>query len=126
MRWLDSITDSVNMSEQTRGIGKHRKECRNCTSWGRKESDRILRLNYNKVIFSAQERQAHCRAGLRLLGAGTRLLRAGLGSSGRDSAPQGGAGAGWAVPKRSRRRGVGRLGPRGSRGGARAPPPPLY
>ena len=43
MRWLDSITDSVDMNlKKFREIVMDREECRNCTSWGRKESDRTL------------------------------------------------------------------------------------
>ena len=49
MRWLDGITDSVDMSlsklwENSEGQGSL--EC--CSSWGRKESDTTYRLNNNK------------------------------------------------------------------------------
>ena len=42
MRWLDGITDSMNMS-LSNGDGQGSLAC--CDSWGRKESDTTERLN---------------------------------------------------------------------------------
>ena len=39
MRWLDDITDSMDMSEQAPGVGDGQGELACCNSWGRKESD---------------------------------------------------------------------------------------
>ena len=40
MRWLDGITDSMNMSEQALGVGDGQEAWHAvCSPWGRKESD---------------------------------------------------------------------------------------
>ena len=39
MRWLDDITDSMDMSEQAPGIGDGQGSLACCSPWGRKESD---------------------------------------------------------------------------------------
>ena len=41
MRWLDGITDSINMSEQALGVGEGQGSLACCSSWDRKESDTI-------------------------------------------------------------------------------------
>ena len=46
MRWLDGITDSVDMSlGQTPGVGDGQGGLACCSPWGRKESDTTERLN---------------------------------------------------------------------------------
>ena len=45
MRWLDGITDSMDMSLSELQVGGL--EC--CNSWGRKESDTTERLNWNEL-----------------------------------------------------------------------------
>ena len=45
MRWLDGITDSIDMSEQAPGDGEGQGSLACCDSWGRKESDTTERLN---------------------------------------------------------------------------------
>ena len=39
MRWLDGITDSMDMSAQTLGVGEGRGGLVCCSPWGRKELD---------------------------------------------------------------------------------------
>ena len=39
MRWLDGITDSVDISEQTLGVGDEQGSLVCCSPCGRKESD---------------------------------------------------------------------------------------
>ena len=41
MRWLDGITDSMDMSEQAPGVG----DGQGSLAWGRKESDTTEQLN---------------------------------------------------------------------------------
>ena len=45
MRWLDGITDLMNMTEQTQGVGDGQGGLACCNSWGRKESDMTEQLN---------------------------------------------------------------------------------
>ena len=47
MRWLDGITDSMDMSlsKLTRGVGDGQGGLVCCNPWGRKESDMTERLN---------------------------------------------------------------------------------
>ena len=46
MRWLDGITDSVNMSlSQAPGVGDGQGSLACCSPWGRKESDMTEQLN---------------------------------------------------------------------------------
>ena len=45
MRWLDGITDSMDMSLLTLGVGDGQGGLVCCSSWGRKESDMTERLN---------------------------------------------------------------------------------
>jgi len=47
MRWLDSITDSINgdESEQALGVGERQGSLACCSPWGRKESDTTEQLN---------------------------------------------------------------------------------
>ena len=48
MRWLDGITDSMDMSLSKLGVGEGQGGLECCSPWGRKESDMTLWLN-NKV-----------------------------------------------------------------------------
>ena len=45
MRWLDGITDSMDMSLGTPGVGVGQGGLACCSSWGRKELDTNERLN---------------------------------------------------------------------------------
>ena len=45
MRWLDGITDSVDMSEQALGVGNGQGGLACCGSWGCKEFDMTEQLN---------------------------------------------------------------------------------
>ena len=45
MRWLDGITDSMDMFGWTLGVGDGQGGLACCNSWGRKESDMTERLN---------------------------------------------------------------------------------
>ena len=45
MRWLDGITDSMDMSLGKLGVGDGQEGLACCTPWGRKESDMTERLN---------------------------------------------------------------------------------
>ena len=45
MRWLDGITDSMDMSLGTPRVGVGQGGLACCSSWGRKESDMTERLN---------------------------------------------------------------------------------
>ena len=45
MRWLDGITDSMDMSEQSLGIGDGHGGLACCSPWGHKVSDMTERLN---------------------------------------------------------------------------------
>ena len=56
MRWLDDITDSMDVSEWTLGVGDGQGSLACCDSWGRKESDTTERLNsteLNWLVFKA-------------------------------------------------------------------------
>ena len=50
MRWLDGITDSMDVSEWTPGAGDGQGDLACCNSWGRKESDTTERLNWTELI----------------------------------------------------------------------------
>ena len=45
MRWLDGITDSMDMSEQALGDGEGQGSLACCSPWGRKESDMTEQLS---------------------------------------------------------------------------------
>ena len=45
MRWLDGITDSMDMSLLTPGVGDGQGGLVGCSPWGRKESDTTEQLN---------------------------------------------------------------------------------
>ena len=45
MRWLDGITDLMEVSQRTPGVGDGQGGLACCDSWGRKESDMTERLN---------------------------------------------------------------------------------
>ena len=45
MRWFDSITDLMDMSEQAAGVGEGWGSLVCCSPWGCKESDMTERLN---------------------------------------------------------------------------------
>ena len=46
-RWLDGITDSVDLLEQALGDGEGQGNLVCCSPWGRKESDMTERLDKN-------------------------------------------------------------------------------
>ena len=46
MRWLDGITDSMDVSEQAPGVGNGQGGLACCSPWGRKESDKTEQLNW--------------------------------------------------------------------------------
>ena len=48
MRWLDGITDSMDMSLRKLGDGEGQGSLVCCSPWGRKESDVTEHLNENK------------------------------------------------------------------------------
>ena len=48
MRWLDSITDSMDMSLSKLGVSEGQGSLVCCSPWGQKESDMTSRLNSNK------------------------------------------------------------------------------
>ena len=50
MRWLDGITDSVDMFEPTPGDGEGQGSPVYCSPRGRKESDRTERLNNSFML----------------------------------------------------------------------------
>ena len=45
MRWLNGITDSMDMFEQAQGVRDGQESLAYCSSWGGKESDTIEKLN---------------------------------------------------------------------------------
>ena len=45
MRWLDGITDSIDMSLSNFRNGNEQRSLACCSPWGHKESDTIERLN---------------------------------------------------------------------------------
>ena len=45
MRWLDGITDLMDMSLSKLGVGDGQGGLEGCDSWGRKESDMTEQLN---------------------------------------------------------------------------------
>ena len=49
MRWLDGITDSVDISLWTPGVGDGQGGLACCDSWGRKESDKTERLDWTEL-----------------------------------------------------------------------------
>ena len=49
MRWLDGITDSMDMNEWTPGVGDGQGGLVCCNSWGHKESDMTERLNSTEL-----------------------------------------------------------------------------
>ena len=50
MRWLDGITDSMDMSLSTPGVGDGQGSLVCCSPWGRKESDMTERLNWTERL----------------------------------------------------------------------------
>ena len=57
MRWLDGITDSMDMSLGDLGAGDGQGGLACCSSWGCKESDTTERLNFTEL--SWQEGHKH-------------------------------------------------------------------
>ena len=50
MRWLDGITDSVDMSQQIPGDSEEQGSLARCSPWGCKELDMTERLNNNNKV----------------------------------------------------------------------------
>ena len=48
MRWLDSITDSIDMNQQTQGDSEGQGSLACCSPWSQKESDMTQQQNNNK------------------------------------------------------------------------------
>ena len=55
MRWLDGITDSINMSEQALGVGEGQGSLACCSSWGCKESDMTELLNNSNKVSQTEK-----------------------------------------------------------------------
>ena len=56
MRWLDGITDSMDMSlSKLQVIVKGQESLMCCSPWGHKESDMTERLNNKQLIFYSKE-----------------------------------------------------------------------
>ena len=51
MRWLDGITNSMDMSEWAPGVGDGQGGLAYCDSWGRKESDTTEQLNWTVLMW---------------------------------------------------------------------------
>ena len=49
MRWLDGITDSMDMYEKTQGDSEGQGSLTCCSPWGHRESDMTEQLNNNKL-----------------------------------------------------------------------------
>ena len=49
MRWLDGITDSIDMSEQAPGDGEGQGSLACCSPWGHKELDTTEQMNNNDL-----------------------------------------------------------------------------
>ena len=50
MRWLDGVTNSMDMNLGKPADGEGHRGLACCSPWGRKESDRTWRLNSNNVL----------------------------------------------------------------------------
>ena len=55
MRWLDGITDSMDVSEWTLRVGDGQGGLACCNSWGHKKSDMTEWLNWTEAIWEAPE-----------------------------------------------------------------------
>ena len=62
MRWLDGITDSMDTSLWTPGVGDGQGGLACCDSWGRKESDATEQLNWTELNWIAFKKyfSHHC------------------------------------------------------------------
>ena len=65
MRWLDGITDSMDVSEWTLGVGDRQGGLACCDSWGRKESDTTEWLNWTELnrVYLSRKAGSHFTAG---------------------------------------------------------------
>ena len=59
MRWLDGITDSIDMFEQTLGDNEGQGSLAYCSPWDHKESDMTQRLNKSNTEGMEQGVQPH-------------------------------------------------------------------
>ena len=60
MRWLDGITDSMDVIEQAPGDGEGQGSLACCSPWSHKESDTTERLNNNSNIQPGLKSQSMC------------------------------------------------------------------
>ena len=51
MRWLDGITDSMDLSLSKPGVGDGQGSLACCSPWGHKESDMTERLNWTELLY---------------------------------------------------------------------------
>ena len=63
MRWLDGMTDSMDVVFGELGVGDGQRGLACCDSWGRKESDTTERLNWTELLFRLNTKRctADCR-----------------------------------------------------------------
>ena len=57
MRWLDGITNTTDMSEQTQGNGAGQASLACCSLWSRKELGTTQQLKNNKIKYSSIKKQ---------------------------------------------------------------------
>ena len=61
MRWLDGITDWMDVSEWTLGLGDRQGDLACCNSWGHKESDKTEQLNLTELTWRYGKKLCVCQ-----------------------------------------------------------------